>query len=134
MSIINVDCVYLASEMNRISISWENLSQYPATFLIIIGVFRTLSNMMELFVKIWNGFFFFFCIIDVCHGSECASDLDTVTFQTKTLSKIFKICLFVCLTNLQHHIALKILSNFLADISSFWEVGKKAWFFLPSSR
>ena len=51
MSIINVDCVYLASEMNRISISWENLSQYLATFIIIISVFRTLSNMMEFFYQ-----------------------------------------------------------------------------------
>ena len=54
---INVNCVYLASEMKRISLSWEKLSQYLAGFIIMIGVFRTLSNMMELFIKIGNGFY-----------------------------------------------------------------------------
>ena len=55
LSRINVDCVFLASTLNTILVLFEVLSQYLAAG-IIRGVYKTLSNMMELFVKIRNGF------------------------------------------------------------------------------
>ena len=45
---------FLASMLNSVFVLLEALSQYLATG-IIRGVFRTLSNMMELLVKIRNG-------------------------------------------------------------------------------
>ena len=46
----NVDYVFLGSTLNRNFVLLELLSQYLAT-VIIKGVFRTLLNMLELFVK-----------------------------------------------------------------------------------
>ena len=56
LSTTNVDCVLLVSTLNTIFILLEKLSQYLAT-VIIRDVFRTLSNMMELLVKISYGFY-----------------------------------------------------------------------------
>ena len=78
LSRINVDCVFLASTLNSILVLLEVLSQYLAT-VIITGVCRTLSNMMELFVKTRNDIFS--SIIPFWQGSENASGHDTVTFS-----------------------------------------------------
>ena len=51
LSRINVDCVFLASMLNSIFVLLEVLSQYLVA-VIIRGIFRTLTNMMELLVKI----------------------------------------------------------------------------------
>ena len=55
LSRTNVDCVLLVSMLN-IFVLLKKLSQYLAT-VIIRGVFRTLSNMMELLVKIRYRFY-----------------------------------------------------------------------------
>ena len=52
---INVDCVFFESMRNRTFLLLERLSEYLAT-AIIRSVFRTLLNLMELFVKTGNGF------------------------------------------------------------------------------
>ena len=51
----NLDCVFLASMLNEIFVLLETLLQYQVT-VTVRGVFRTLLHMMELFVKIGNGF------------------------------------------------------------------------------
>ena len=56
LSRTNVDCVLLPSMLNRIFVLLEKFSHHLAT-ATIRGVFRTLSNMMELLVKIRFGFY-----------------------------------------------------------------------------
>ena len=79
LSRINVDCVFLASTLNSILVLLEVLSQYLAT-VIITGVCRTLSNMMELFVKTRNDIFS--SIIPFWQCSENASGHDTVILSS----------------------------------------------------
>ena len=55
LSRISPDCVFLGCTLNKIFVLFEMPSQYIAT-VIIRGVFRTESNMMETFVKIGNEF------------------------------------------------------------------------------
>ena len=52
---INFDFVFLAKNRNKIFVLLEMLSQYPLT-VIIRYAFRTLSNKMDLFAKVGNGF------------------------------------------------------------------------------
>ena len=52
---MNFDFVFVTIKLNRVFVLLEMLSQYLST--VIIGdVFRTLSNKIELFDKIGNGF------------------------------------------------------------------------------
>ena len=77
--IIRIDFLYCQEQINV-----DCFSKYTTQTFYFIGnalSLRTLLNMMELFVKIGNGFS---SIIDVWQGPEFAFDHDRVTFSNQT--------------------------------------------------